>query len=218
MGILTSGIFGPFYNKTGNAIGRMKKNGLNTISALPRITPKAPSELQENNQGKLEQLSKFLSYISPVIDIGFKAYRKKGSSVNAAYSFNFDHAFIEHEHGMLSINYPEMVFSRGDIVGPFGPKVSRIDDSIRFDWPAQKQSQYCQHTDKASFVLIDDIKNKGTLCFMNYITRDELSFTAKLSPDCISHGYHCYVFFSSADGKKTGNSFYAGYIDKIETS
>lgn len=214
MGILTSGILGPFYNKTGNAVGRIVR-GQNTVSALPRISTKAPSELQENNKGKLEQLSKFLSYISPVINVGFKHYRKKGSAVNAAHSFNFEHAFIENEHGLLSINYPEMVLSRGDIVGPFGPKVSRTDDGIRFDWPAQNQSQYCQYTDKASFLLIDEVKDRGTRYFMNSISRDELSFSANLSSDCISHSYHCYVFFSSADGKKTGNSFYAGYIEKI---
>jgi len=211
MGIIPSGILGPVYNKTGAVVGR-KKGKINTVSGLPRKTSKVATAPQALSRNKLGILSEFFCRISPLINAGFKAYKKNGSARNAAHSYNAGHAFITGEDGALKLNYPKLVLSRGSVVAPLVRSVRKVNDQIIFEWLAQPQSQYCLSGDKASFLIVNEDQNGEVRLFMNQARRDSLSFAIDLDPKKASHTYHCYFCFSSAEGKITGNSIYVGCI------
>ncbi len=213
MGIIPSGILGPVYNKTGAVVGR-KKGKINTVSGLPRKTPRVATTPQALSRNKLGMLSEFFCSISALINAGFKAYKKNGSARNAAHSYNSEHAFISGENGVIKLNYPKLVLSRGSVVAPFVRTVKKLDNQIIFEWMAQPQSQYCLADDKASFLIVDEDKEGRTRLFMNQVRRDALSFSINLEPKMANHTYHCYFCFSSSEGKITGNSVYLGCIGK----
>lgn len=209
MGIIDSGIVGPFKKKIGPAIGR-KHMGQDLILGPYRLTNKKPTADQLTERSKFGMLNDFLSCISSMVNPGFKAYAKKKSAVNAAYSYNSDHAFTEVE-GQPVLDYPKIVCSRGQIATPYGLQISADTGVVRFSWHAQQQSQFCQFTDKASFLIYNPSKKRG-LIQMNVIDRYALSFDMAVPADFSGDMVYCYICFATADGKRVGDSKYAGSI------
>jgi len=70
MGIINHGILGGFRKKVGPVVGTHWRS-LAVIKALPRVGGKARSTLQLDQQLKFGMVSRFLSRISPLVDIGF---------------------------------------------------------------------------------------------------------------------------------------------------
>jgi hypothetical protein len=158
MGIQKSGIIGPFRNKIGPAVGR-RHMGQDLILPLPRITPRPATESQLEARQKLGLLNGFLSTIAMLVEPGFKAYVKHNTPVNAAFSYNYPHAFVKEEDELL-LNYPKMVYSRGNIVTPEGVQLSSAGTEITFSWLNHKQSAYCQYTDVGSFLVYNPAKDQ----------------------------------------------------------
>jgi hypothetical protein len=121
MGIIRKGILGPMVNKTGAVIGRMHR-GQNVLVQLykERSADKPSTEGQIAAQDRLGMLSSFLSNIRNMVDIGFKKMGKHNSPVNAALSYNSDHAFIQKGEEQ-ELNYAQLVYSIGDVEGPESP-------------------------------------------------------------------------------------------------
>ncbi|WP_285058549.1 DUF6266 family protein [Pedobacter ginsengisoli] len=210
MGILHSGLFGGFSKKTGPIVGRRRK-GQNVITALHHPSNKAATAGQLDSRNKFSLLNIFLGGISPLLNAGFKKYARTKGAMAAAYSYNYGHAFAVVEGNQYAINYPMMVYSRGPVSGPLGAAVQAADGGITFTWLPQSQSVYCRFTDKATFLV--------------YIPSMEIAFTAIDASDRYAQAYwrelppgvegqevHAYMSFASADGKLTGNSFYAGKV------
>ncbi|RYE52390.1 MAG: hypothetical protein EOP48_16630, partial [Sphingobacteriales bacterium] len=121
MGILIKGILGPMINKTGAVIGRMHR-GQNVIVQLykERSADKVSTEGQLTVQNHFGKLSSFLSNIRNMVDIGFKKMIKHNSPVNAAFSYNSSHAFIQVGE-KKELNYAKLIYSIGDVEGPESP-------------------------------------------------------------------------------------------------
>lgn len=209
MGILQSGPLGPFRKKTGPLIGR-KHRGLNVITSLHHTSKKKPTVKQTDAQYKFGLLNSFLRIIKTVVSAGFKAYAKGQSAVNAAFTYNFDHAFVQDEAGW-QINYPKMVYSRGQVVTPEGAKVEAASGHLTFSWEPQKQSAYCQYTDLASFLVYNPEKKKR-ISFSHAIDRYAQSFTMEMPSDYMGQTVHCYMSFAAANGKMVGDSVYVGKV------
>lgn len=96
MAIINDGILGPFNNKVETVIGR-KFRGLDIMTGLYEKRTNNPPTLDKlRQQARFGLLNSFLSDISTLVNPGFKNYVKKGQSpINAAFSYNFAHAFIE---------------------------------------------------------------------------------------------------------------------------
>lgn len=205
MGILKSGLLGPFRKKTGPAIGRRHK-GQNVITALHHKSNKPLTPLQLEAQEKFGLLSSFLNKIGQLVNPGFKQYAKRKSPVNTAFSYNYDHAFVKTGDNYL-INYPKIVYSRGHIVVPSNARAVPATGQITFSWQRQNQSAYCQHTDLASLLVYNPVKH--TYVQLPDITdRYTGEYTMLLPLDFSGDTVHCYMSFASADGKLAGNSVY----------
>lgn len=212
MGILKGGLLGPFRKKTGAVVGRQRK-GQNVMTGLHRISQKPPSESQLEERLKFGLLNNFLSNIVPLVEPGFKRYAKVGSALNAAYSYNVEHAFVKQGEDW-HINFPKMVYSRGHIDTPEGAEAVLVpgeeevgDAGILFSWLLQKQTASCQFTDMASFLVYNASKNKAMIVSAA-VNRYALSYLFRLPQDFGGDTVHCYMSFASADGKQTGDSVY----------
>lgn len=209
MGILKSGIFGPFRKKVGPGIGR-RHMGQNLILPLPHKSNKPATAGQLETQLKLGLLNSFLNTIDKLVNIGFKRYTKYNSPVNAAFKYNYNHAFVK-QGDEYEINFPEIVYSRGHIVAPEGAQVVSASGKISFSWLPQSQSAYCQFTDAASFLVYNPVMKKAMI-FLGKVTRYAKNYVMEISPDYVGATVHCYMNFNSANGKLQGDSFYIGKV------
>jgi hypothetical protein len=209
MGILKGGILGPIVNKVGNASGRMHRD-TNVISTLPRPSNEPPSTAQKEKREKFGLLSSFLSQIDDLIKTGFKQYSKGKDPVNVAYSYNYNHAFIVNEAG-IHLNYPAIKYSRGYIVEPESPTLLPLTDQVEFNWLPQRQSNYCQYTDLATFLVYNPAKEiaiRQVAATDRYEQGHLLTIPKNWADDTV----HCYMNFSTKDGKLQGNSIYVGEL------
>ena len=209
MAIQKSGIIGPFRNKIGPVYGRSHM-GQDLILPLPRITTKPATEKQQEKRHMLGLLNSFLNMVDALVNPGFKAFVKNNSPVNAAFSYNYDHAFVK-EGEEYRLDYPKLVYSRGHIATPEGAELSSAGGHITFSWHHQNQSAYCQYTDLASFMLYNPSKD-DFLVFPATVSRRVQSFTLQMSPECEGDSVHCYMSFASANGKMQGDSLYVGEV------
>jgi hypothetical protein len=209
MGILHSGLFGGFSKKTGPIVGRRRK-GQNVITALHHPSNKAATAAQLDSRQKFSLLNIFLGRISPLLDTGFKKYAKAKGAMAAAFSYNYDHAFVI-EGDQYAINYPMMVYSRGPISGPLGAAVQIADGGITFSWLPQSQSVYCQFTDRATFLAY--VPSIGVaFAAIDATDRYAQTYLREFPPGIEGQEVHAYMSFASADGKLTGNSVYIGKV------
>lgn len=213
MGILDSGISGGFRKKIGPNIGR-RHMGQDLVLPLYHPTTKKPTQAQLSECARFGLLNSFLRDIAGLVEPGFKKQpKKKRSPKNAAFSYNYGHAFLPDGEGW-ALNYPALLYSRGEICTPDGLTISRNGDLVSFNWPPQPQSSYCQFSDLASFLAYCPEK-RLVLAERNASRRDALVYELEL-PEGFSGVLHCYMSFASADGKLVGDSVYAGQVGTIE--
>ncbi|RZK00393.1 MAG: hypothetical protein EOO43_25220 [Flavobacterium sp.] len=154
-------------------------------------------------------MNDYLRSIQMLIDDGFRKLIKHNTPINAAYTYNSDHAFILNED-KIELNYPEIMFSVGDVEGPEAPELSSENGLIILKWFNMPQSLYCQYSDKAS-VLIYEPNKKSSIIYKSAGIRSELEVALKAH--CyVNKDVHCFISFSSADGKRQGNSIYLGML------
>ncbi|MEJ7557427.1 MAG: DUF6266 family protein [Pedobacter sp.] len=210
MGILPSGILGPIKNKTGAVIGRIHR-GQNVITQLykKRKRKRVRSKAQLASEYRLGQLSSFLSQIQVLVDSGFKSKVKHNTAVNAALSYNYDHAFIK-VGADLELNYAKLVYSLGEVEGPESPEMAYKDGFLTLSWFDMPQSEYCQFSDKAT-ILIYEPTSRSDIIFKVACQRSDLNVLLDILP-FIDKEVHCYISFASSDGKRQGNSVYLGLV------
>jgi hypothetical protein len=214
MGILNSGIFGGFRKKTGPIIGR-RSRGQNIITSLHHTSNKPRTDLQLDSQDKFGMLNMFLGNIAELVNIGFKSYVKKNSPVNAAYKYNYKHAFVLQQDQWI-LNYPMLVYSRGHVSGPQGAVAGLLSDPetghlVAFSWQLQTQSDYCRFTDQATFLAYSPSMNRRFMA-QDAADRYAQEFKLLLPPDFDAGPLHCYMSFRSKEGAQVGNSHYIGLL------
>lgn len=212
MGILKGGLLGPVVNKTGNSFSRMHRN-INVVSVLPRPSNEPPSDAQKESRGRFGTLSAFLNSIDHLIRTGFKHYSKGKDPVNVALSYNYDHAFIVSE-SEITLNYPKLMYSRGYISEPESPGLLALSNQIEFNWLPQRQSNYCKFTDMATFMVYNPAKEQFAIRIAAS-ERYAQGFILDISHHWAGDIVHCYMSFSSKDGKLQGNSMYVGELTCI---
>jgi hypothetical protein len=209
MGVIKSGIIGPIRKKVGPSVNRIHRK-TNVVSAPYRLSNKPPTVKQLEEQTKFSLLNSFLSNIDQLVKPGFKKYATSKTQVNAAYKFNFPHAFIFTEDH-ISLNLPEIMYSKGRIATPDDTELILTDNLIQFNWAAQPQNPSCQFSDRASFLLYNPEKEQS-LQFIDVADRYDREYSVKIPIDFKGNTIHCYMSFASADGKLAGDSVYIGII------
>jgi len=135
MGIIKKGANGAFRGKAGSVIGSGWKK-IDYIKGRPKPYKNKgnPSETQMKQQEKFALLNNFLAPLSSVLQIGFASFLTRSTARNAAFRYNYDHAFLSSDDNKLTLNYAALQFSRGSLFSAGGEKATLTTDGIQVTW------------------------------------------------------------------------------------
>lgn len=209
MGIQHLGAFGGFRNKTGALVGH-RTGGQNVITAIPHPSNKPPTIAQLNQRAKFGLMVGFLRRMTSLIRVGFQDARKeKQSAFSAAFSENYYKA-ITGVAPNFTINYPELVYSKGLLSVPYNPvAVADTPSILKISWEAYFESDSGSATDLATIVVYNPVKGKFVK-MTGAAARSALTFNLTVPPDFAGDLVHCWMSMVSTDGKTVSDSQYLG--------
>jgi len=212
MGIINGGILGGFRNKTGAVIGAYWRS-LNVMRGLPRKSGKAPTEAQALQQAKFKVVTEVLSYISPLIQAGYKARSKVATPMNLAVKEHLENAILM-VGAIPTFNYSKLKFSEGPLLPGYlmsvtSPALSQIEFSWTHNVPndidvdaTDLLSVLAYNKDKDRYVRMYRVAARSLEVYV-------LTVPAEWSGDDIM----CYYSFNSVKVKdRVSNSEYLGTI------
>lgn len=134
MATFKEGINGPFKGKVGSVIGSSWRQipYMKGMRKVKRSKAK-PSEKQVVQHLKFKLLNQFFTPIAPVLDVGFRTLTSRATATNAAFSYNYDHAFID-DSDQIALNYPALKFSHGSLYTAGDEEASVTAEGIRVRW------------------------------------------------------------------------------------
>lgn len=110
MGRYGKGILGSFVGKVGTVIGSSWR-GISYMRSLPVFkTGRTPPDKQLEQQMRFGLMTRFLSPVEPLLEIGFKNYAKQQTGYNGALSYNIKNA-ISGLYPALEVDYAMIMFS-----------------------------------------------------------------------------------------------------------
>jgi hypothetical protein len=210
MGRAIWGTSGGFVGKNGANIGRWLK-GQNIVGPLPHPTHTPPTVPQLNQRAKFGLMMTFLSWISPIIRVGFQnEHKERQTAFNAAFVYNYRNAISGTAADNYTILYPELMVSKGKLSIPDSLVMATTEDAqLDFTWSAYFQENFGAPTDKATFVVYNPAKGVFTTK-VGVAARSVLSYDMPLPAGFSGDMVYVYVSFVSADGKMVSDSVYAG--------
>src|SRR5690606_17402619 len=134
MATFKEGINGPFKGKVGSVIGSSWRN-IPYMKGMYKVkrNKRKPTEKQALQHHKFKLLNHFFMKISSVLDIGFGSFTSRATGQNAAFSYNYDHAFIE-EDDQITLNYPALKFSHGSLYTAGAEKALLLGEGVKVVW------------------------------------------------------------------------------------
>lgn len=159
MGFLLGGPYFHLKGRTGNNVGRVVK-GRNVFAMRPTPSEKPPTALQLNQRQRFGLVTSWLSWITPVLDIGFEAFAGEGSPYSAAVGYNILHA-VTGVSPNFTINYPQVMLSRGHRAPLDNAQAAATAGAVLdFTWDNVAQPGYAEGTDQVSIVVYNVAKQR----------------------------------------------------------
>ncbi|MES2454933.1 MAG: DUF6266 family protein [Bacteroidota bacterium] len=210
MGRAIWGTSGGFQGKNGANIGRWV-GGQNVVGPLPHPSLTPPSVPQLNQRAKFGLMITFLSWISPIIRVGFQnEHKEKQSAFNAAFVYNFRNAILGSSAANYTIDYPELLLSKGKLSKPDSAAMATTEDAqLDLTWTAYFQVGYGAATDKATFVVYNPAKG-DFVTRVGAVVRSALSYDFVLPVSFSGDMVHVYMSFVSESGRVVSDSVYVG--------
>ncbi|WP_285010695.1 DUF6266 family protein [Pedobacter faecalis] len=212
MAIVNNGLLGTFFKKAGVVIGRRGKRR-NVMTGLHKRSKAKATETQLEQQERFAELGRFLHRNADLIAAGFKSAAKGKEILGTAFSYNYPRVFKEDY-----LDYTRLVYSRGPVSMPCGVQVTRLADEgtggmhkLRFTWAEQPQSPNCQYADRGTFLIYSPEKNAG-VSSVHVVSRRACICDVLVPRYLAGVTLHCYMNFDSADGRRTGDTVYAGAL------
>lgn len=211
MGIQKWGLLGGFQNKVGPAVGHYT-NGQNVVTALPHPSQKPATVPQLTQRLRFKTVVSFLSWITPLIRVGFENEREeRQSAFNAAFTYNYRNA-LTGAYPAFVMDYPNVMYSKGRLSGPAAPEVeAAVAAELTFSWLGTIKNGVGAATDKATFVVYNPAKDEFEM-MVGIVPRSALTYTMNLPADYSGDTVHAYMSFVAADGKMASNSKYLGMM------
>jgi len=209
MGTIKKGILGGFSGKVGTVVGSSWK-GISYMRSLP-MKVRNPRTLRQ-----LDQRSKFaiaLGYLKPMnglLQIGWKLYASKQSTINAAMSYTIANA-ITGVYPDYSIDPGKVLISRGSLTPTVNFIATPIKGAINFEWDDNSNLNTSKETDKALLAVVNPAKSEAIFDTAG-ATRAEASQSLSMPAGWAGDTVEAYLGFISEDGMEVSNSVYAGSI------
>jgi hypothetical protein len=217
MGKLLKGANGPFSGKVGTVVGYMWGD-LAVIRATPEKRRKPFSDKELNQQARFALMNQFLIPVKDLLNISFAhlAYRMNG--FNKGFSYNVKAAILGFSPD-LSIDYPRVLLSRGDLTKPASAAVSSPSPTtLQFKWIDNTGTGKALKTDQLFVAIFIPGKNYW-FYQMNAATREAgnyiLDITQLTRDISVFYGkpFQSYVGFVAEDGKDASDSVYTGPVE-----
>lgn len=208
MGRLTGGPYYDLIGRTGNNVGR-RVRGKNLFYMRPHPSTKPRSAAQLAVQERLGMAASWLSWVAPMIEIGFQEHEENESAMNAAVSYTIKNA-ITGVAPLQTINYPNVLFSRGKVSMASEAEVAvTVASRLDFSWDDSRDNGIGSLTDMANFVVYNVDKDYFAV-IADAVPRSAMSYNMTLPASFAGDNVHIYTHFVSADGKMVSNSLYLG--------
>lgn len=215
MGKAGKGILGPFSGKVGPVVG-VQLGGINIIKAKSRMKNVVPSAPQLIQRKQLGVLSTFFKRIGKAVEVGFKPLKKITSPQNEALKINASYVLTDQE-GELIPDYPKLIVSMGDLYPASCLSVSlntalAIDLSWKDDSENWADDEYeLRSQDQLNVLIFRFVPKTGGMSQFSAQVCPRSALKASISlgkQELLGPVAHCWIFFSSADGKKVSKSQY----------
>lgn len=205
MATFKEGINGPFKGKVGSVIGSSWRK-IHYMKGMHKVKRKkaVPSEKQAAQHHRFTLLNEFFKSIKPVLDIGFRALTSRATSKNAAFSYNYDHAFVE-DGDRITLNYPALKFSHGSLYTAGAEEALATAEGINVRWNpktygvggAMDDVAYAIVYSVSSNIFMDGtaLRHEGGV----FVPFEELSRGSEI---------HVWLFFSDSKGKQVSRTEY----------
>ncbi|MEJ6982232.1 DUF6266 family protein [Pedobacter sp. P351] len=159
MGTYSKGILGSFSGKVGTVVGS-NWNGIDYMRSLPKKSSKAPTDKQLEQRVKLALAVGFLKPVSPLLSIGFRKAAANSTGFNVATSLIVKEA-ITGTYPDYLIDYTKVMFSQGDLTGPWNAAASSADEAVlTLNWTDNTGSGNAKATDKAKLMIYNPAKSQ----------------------------------------------------------
>jgi len=217
MGKLLKGVNGPFSGKVGTAVGYMWKD-LAVIRSRPKKRRKPFTEKELNQQDRFTLMNPFLVPVKDLLNISFAhlAYRMTG--YNKGFSYNVKAAILGIRPN-LSIDYPRVLLSRGDLTKPEAAAVTPLSHTaLQFAWMDNSGMGKAHDIDQV-FVAVFSSEKKRWFYRLDVATRSAGSFTLEFDKVLLDPSpfagkpLQTYIGFIAADGKDASDSVYTGTVN-----
>ena len=156
MATFKDGINGPFKGKVGSVIGSSWRK-VNYMKGLPRKKKRTPSPEQALQRKKFALFNHFLDPLSSLLEIGFGTSAGRATGRNAAFSYNYDHAFHIVE-GEVKLNYPALRFSHGSLFPAGDERAWIAGDTVHVSWNPDTYGMGGGPDDEACVILYEEIR------------------------------------------------------------
>ncbi|WP_276091048.1 DUF6266 family protein [Pedobacter sp. JY14-1] len=213
MGVIHQGILGGFRNKTGSVVGAFWRS-LNVMKGLPKKSSKPPTDAQKEVRDKFGLVTNFLSWISPLVEVGFKGLSGVRTAMNAAVAYHIENA-LTGVWPALNIDYTKVMFSKGKLALPSNITIATtVDAQIDFSWAnLSNDGKYQDATDKATIMVYNPVKQEFVV-LQQIVARSAMSYDLAVPANFSGDTVHCYISFNSVKTKGlVSESYYAGALE-----
>ncbi|MEJ2883303.1 DUF6266 family protein [Pedobacter sp. GR22-6] len=210
MATYNNGINGPLKGKIGNVVA-VNWRGVNHFRSLPEASAKPPTQKQLEHWKVFGMVSSWLKPLKDLIWIGFQTVTSGKTPMNEAISFVFREA-LKSEGTEREINFPMVVFSRGELFSSYIREFSKLDSGlIRITWQNGFSSAFHQENDRAIFIFYNVTKGKFAT-YKEVADRGDQEALLQLPGGFAHDELHGYLFYMSMDGKAVSTTQYLGNL------
>lgn len=217
MARIKNGINTPLSGKIGNLVACQWK-GIPYLRSRPSRVNHPDSVKQLAHRMKFSIVMKFLSPFKDFLKFSFAPYANEKTGFNVAVSENMKTA-IQGEYPELSINYSEVVLSKGDLSKPSDAMIeAEGEDAVRISWTNSEEAKSDNDTDRA-IVLFYNPDNRELIYYIGVAKRSDSMAIISLPYDFQSCQLECYLIFiaqeamlSKLSENTISDSFYLGQI------
>lgn len=210
------GINGPFRGKVGSVIGS-KWRKINYMKGLSRFKKRRPpSPEQALIRKKFSLLNDFLRPLSHTLEISFSQFTDKATGRNAAFSYNYDEAFIV-EGDEVHLNYPALRFSHGSLVTAGAERAWLDDGVVHITWHPKTYGMGGAPDDEAYVLLFDEKYSVFHQPNESSVRQDGQAVFTQLKRIIATAGpCHLWLFFVDSGKKRASKTVYIPIGDAPE--
>jgi hypothetical protein len=218
MAIFKQGIHGGFRGRVGNIIGSTWK-GKGVMKIRPASVTNPNTERQQNQRARFSLVGRFLQAFRNLVVIGFRAYTKSMTAINAAMSYNLANA-VKGEFPDLLIDFSKVQISRGTLSPVTAVSATSSDPaSLVVSWANNAQAGNANDTDQLSVSLYDSSSGE-VVYFLNCASRADGTVILIVPAEWSGRTVEVLTFFVVLEGtmastarESVSNTVWAGSVE-----